>query len=327
MNIVHVLLSRKSLPPPKYGGTERVVWALARAQETLGHRVRFLWGKARSIPDNASVYRRGVPMDAQIGAWPDIVHFHYPYFENLERPFVCTEHFNSHEERSYPINTIFLSRNHAANNAADCFIYNGLDWSRYGEPNLARPADYFLFIGKTRQATKNLRGAITVAKLAGARLHVLGGHRLKLGRGAYFYPDRHVRFFGEVGGQRKHRIIRDSKGLICPVRWHEPFGLVFIESLYLGSPVFATPYGSLPELIDTPDIGFLSTDSRELADAVKRSGSFDRRLCHEVARTRYGADTMARNYMTCYERVINGEKLNARPPEASGTGLELLPFT
>ncbi|MDH3531585.1 MAG: glycosyltransferase family 4 protein [Gammaproteobacteria bacterium] len=327
MKILHVLLSRKSLPPPKYGGTERVVWALSKAQQALGHELRFLWGKASSLPPNATVYRRDTPIDAQIGTWPDIVHFHFPYYDELDIPFVCTEHFNNDFERPYPSNTIFLSRKHADLNGADCFVYNGLDWSRYGEPNLTSPADYFHFIGKTRLATKNLRGAIDIAQLAGTKLRVLGGRRLKLGHGSYFYPERHVRFCGEIGGPKKHDIIRNSLGLICPVRWHEPFGLVIIESLFLGAPVFATPYGSLPELIEAPDIGFLSADRQELADAVRRVGEFDRRRCHEVARTKYGADTMAHNYMNCYERVINGEQLNARPPIASGAGLELLPFT
>lgn len=327
MKILHVLLSRKSLPPLKYGGTERVVWAMSKAQEALGHDVRFLWGRAKSIPTNASVYQKDVPIESQIGDWPDIVHFHYPYHEELHRPFVCTEHFNSDHERIYPGNTIFLSRKHAENNGAECFVYNGLDWSRYGEPNLTNPADYFHFIGKTRHATKNLRGAIHVAKLASTKLHVMGGRRLKIGRGSYFYLDRHVRFCGEIGGPKKHQIVRNSKGLICPVRWHEPFGLVFIESLYLGAPVFATPYGSLPELVESPDIGFLSADSHELADAVMRVDNFDRRQCHEIAKTKYAAGTMANNYMTCYERVICGEQLNSQPPKTKGFSRELLPFT
>ena len=44
-------------------------------------------------------------------------------------------------------------------------------------------------------------------------------------------------------------LLNASRGLIFPVRWHEPFGLAVIESLYFGCPVFATPYGALPELV------------------------------------------------------------------------------
>lgn len=58
-----------------------------------------------------------------------------------------------------------------------------------------------------------------------------------------------------------------------------------------------------------------------------RVSDFDRRHCHEVARTKYAAGTMADNYMTCYERVINGERLNARMPKTVGGLRELLSYT
>lgn len=316
------------------------MWSLYRAQTEQGHKVRFLWGKAKSLPSNATVYKKGKSIESQIGDWPDIVHFHYPYFGELHKPFICTEHFGSDTEAEYPLNTVFVSRKHAETNGADCFVYNGLDWSRYGEPGLNGASilngapkwnasnGYFHFLGKARLPTKNLKGAINIAKLADVRLHVLGGPRLYVGRrGSYFYADKRIRFHGMVGGPKKHDLIRESRGLICPVRWHEPFGLVFIESLYLGTPVFATPYGSLPELIDSPDIGFLSSDSRELAAAIMRVSDYDRRHCHEVAKSRFGADTMASNYMTCYERVMGGERLNSRVPKTKGGMRELLPFT
>ena len=50
MKILHVLVSRVSLPPPKYGGTQRVIWSLAQAQRAQGHEVRFLWGDAPQVP-------------------------------------------------------------------------------------------------------------------------------------------------------------------------------------------------------------------------------------------------------------------------------------
>ncbi len=99
---------------------------------------------------------------------------------------------------------------------------------------------------------------------------MLGGSRFSLSsRGFYFHPDLHLRFHGMVGGEQKNQLVRQSQGLISPVRWHEPFGLAIIESLYLGAPVFATPYGAIPGIITRPDIGLLSTSYTELADAVQ----------------------------------------------------------
>ncbi len=326
MKILHVLLSRTPLPPVKYGGTQRVVWSLYEAQRAAGDEVRFLLRRRPTVPVDTTIYDRNQPLESQVGEWPDVVHFHFPYEGTLDKPFVCTEHFNADHPREYPVNTIFVSGKHAKLNGATAFVYNGLDWRRYGEPNLDRPHDYFHFIGKVRHRTKNLEGAAAVAKRAGKVLRVMGGHRLNLKNGVYFYPDRHLRFHGKVGGGKKHRLIRDSLGLIAPVRWHEPFGLVFIESLFLGSPVFATPYGSLPELIDSPEIGVLSASTETLAEAIRDVDRFDRRLCHQTAKRRFGHDRMAADYRACYERVIAGESLNANPPKTDGTLCDLLPF-
>ena len=47
-----------------------------------------------------------------------------------------------------------------------------------------------------------------------------------------------------------------------PLRWHEPFGLVAVESLAAGTPVIAWRMGALPEIIDDGVSGFLSRMSQ-----------------------------------------------------------------
>ncbi|AWB66799.1 glucosyl transferase [Saccharobesus litoralis] len=326
MKILHVLSSRISLPPEKYGGTERVIWSLAKAQMAQGHQVRFLWGNAKTVPQGTIRFQKGVPLNQQIGDWPDIVHFHRDYKESIDKPYVITEHGNASEPKEYDANTIFLSRKHAENAGGSCFVYNGLDWSEYGEPNLNQPKDYFHFLGKARHAIKNLDGTLETVERVNGKLAVLGGKRFRLGKGAYCYFNRKARFYGMVGGAKKHELICNSLGLVMPVRWHEPFGLAFTESLYLGTPVFATPYGSLPELIDQPEIGLLSTSGQELAEAMSDLSRFDRKMCHEVAKERFGADPMARGYQVCYEKVLSGQPLHNGKPSTQGGLLDLLPY-
>ena len=91
-----------------------------------------------------------------------------------------------------------------------------------------------------------------------------------LGRGA--------RYVGEVGGDQKERLLGDASVLLNPIRWHEPFGMVMIESLAVGTPVVAPPTGSVPELVDDGVSGFLRDDEPGLADALRRAASLDRRL-------------------------------------------------
>jgi glycosyltransferase involved in cell wall biosynthesis len=136
-----------------------------------------------------------------------------------------------------------------------------------------------------------------------------------------------VRFHGWVGAEEKRRFLPGSMGLVFPVRWHEPFGLAIVESLYFGSPVFGTPYGSLPEIVQ-PGYGFLSTDAGELAEALRGGGLLDPRACHAYAVERFGAPAMAEGYLRAYERVIGGEPLHAAPPRRRvPPDAGLLPFT
>ncbi|WP_419570854.1 glycosyltransferase [Rheinheimera sp.] len=326
MKVLHVLLSKISLPAKDYGGTERVVWGLMRAQQAAGHQVRLLWGNAPQLPDNARRFDPNKTMREQIGDWPDVVHFHQPFDEELDVPYLCTEHGNAEGQRRYNTNTVFLSASHAANHNAECFVHNGLDWSDYGLPNLKAAGNYFHFLGKAKWPVKNLAGAVAVSRLAQAKLTVIGGKRCSLSsRGYYFYPDWRLSFAGMIGGERKNELLRQSQGLIFPVRWHEPFGLAIIESLYLGAPVFATPYGAIPEIISRPDIGFLSANYAELADAVHNVARFDREACHLHAKTCFDHLTMADAYQRCYLKVIDGQTLNSTPPFAAQSWHQLLP--
>ena len=84
-----------------------------------------------------------------------------------------------------------------------------------------------------------------------------------------------------VGGQVKLDLLQGSRGLIFPVLWHEPFGLAVIESLYFGCPVYATPYGALPELAP-PATGVLAAGRGRPADAP-RQGGVQARVCHPDA--------------------------------------------
>jgi glycosyltransferase involved in cell wall biosynthesis len=108
--------------------------------------------------------------------------------------------------------------------------------------------------------------------------------------------------------------LNSSKGLIFPVLWHEPFGLAITESLFYGCPIFATPYGSLPELVN-PEIGFLSNNSADLAEAILQSDQYNSLTCHAIARDLFDSKTMAKKYLSMYEKVLNGEQLNQENPQ------------
>lgn len=322
------------LPAQRYGGTERVVWGLGKALARRGDEVTLMAAKGSECPFGRLVeIDPSAPLSQQIPHDVDIIHFqNYVPADVIKEsaagripPYVVTIHGN-HPDCMFPESeitgeaatrlstpshdpyAIYVSANHAERHGATAFVHNGLDWEDYPafQPGLKREGLFFL--GNAAWRVKNLKGAIDIAREAGERLHVLGGHRLNLKMGFRFTLSPKVRFHGMVDNRKKAEIANTSKGLIFPVRWHEPFGLAVVESLYYGAPVFATPYGSLPELVK-PGTGFLSADPSELTHALKELASDEKRL-HEYAAETFNADVMARKYRMYYEMRLNGERIN-----------------
>lgn len=327
---MNILLSTMSVvPSPLYGGTSRVICSLGKELARLGHGVTYLAAEGSSS-DVATVIDRdtSVPIEQQIPDSIDVVHFHHAGIPaDISTPHIATIHGNivSHVA-GLTRNTVFISRNHAEIHGSETFVYNGLDWDCYTEPDLLARRSFFHFLGKAAWRRKNVRGAIKTTRKAKEKLRVLGGTRLNFSMGFRFTPYPSISFEGMVDDRRKSELMNQSKGLVFPVLWEEPFGLALIESLYFGCPVFGTPHGSLKEIVNS-EVGVLSTSSTELAEAMRNSGSFDKAKCHEYARDCFGSSAMTKGYIELYEKVLNGEQLSpAEPTPVAPKAAKYLPF-
>lgn len=314
---MHILIvNNTSIPALKYGGTERVIWWLGKALVNAGHKVSYLVAPGSYCPF-ADVYpfNPSLPFNEQVpvNKGIDIIHLNHSVNETPLLPHIFTMHGNMNEQVPLPINTVFVSRNHAERFCTDSFVYNGIDPDDYGDPALSRPRSYIHFLGDAAWRVKNVQGAISVSRKAKLPLHVIGGYRFNFNQGIRLTFDRHVHFHGMQGGEAKNNILRSSKALLFPVRWHEPFGLALIESLYFGCPVFGTPYGSLPEIIQ-PSVGYLSANSAELVTALGNISAFSPKACHEYVMEQFSATQMMQAYLKKYEKVLNGYTLNTHPP-------------
>lgn len=316
MGPLHILLvSYGKIPTPKYGGISRVIWYLGKELSQMGHRITFLVDKgsvcdfARVLPLDPSIsLARQIPGDV------DLVHTQMPFAEALPKPYMITIHGNTTDSGESDLNTVFVSRDHAARFGSEVFVYNGLGLEEYGKPRFDMPRNYIHFLAKAAWQIKNLKGSMSIARSAGLPLKVMGGYRVNLKMGLRITLDRRIHFEGMVGGEEKNRLINGSRALVFPVRWNEPFGLAVVESLYFGCPVFGTPYGSLPELV-TSDFGFLSNRKAELVDALTHVEEYDRRKCHEYVCDNFTSRQMAQKYLSLYEKVLNGENLNPQAPK------------
>lgn len=320
------------LPFHSYGGSERVVWWLGKALAQAGHEVTYLVKKGSKCPfAKVLALSDKVPLAAQIPEGTDIVHFHFQTEEEIPVPHLFTLHTNSTEARTFHPNTVFVSRDHARRHGGSVFVHNGFDPDDYGQPLTDNRRMFFHFLGHAAIQVKNVRGAIDIAEAAGERLHVIGGSRINFRQGLRITLSPQVRFHGMLSGDGKNALLQASKGLVFPVLWHEPFGLVVVESLYFGCPVFGTPYGALPELLGSKagnngrqwngavdefhsEFGFLSIKKAEIAEALKEVGHYDPHKCQEYAAAHFSSRRMAADYLKLYEKILAGKPLHAKPP-------------
>ncbi len=313
---MHILIVNNSaIPALKYGGTERVLWWLGKILVKMGHKISYLVAKGSSCPF-ADVYELddAIPFNRQVPESVDLIHLFIGVNEKPNKPYIKTLEGNVSEAIDLDINTVFVSQNHAGRYGSKIFVHNCIDVEDYGKPDLTSKRKYVHFLADAAWRVKNVRGAIELARRAAVPLEVIGGVRFNFNMGIRLTFDFNAHFNGMLGGEEKNRMINGSKGLLFPVLWNEPFGIALIESLYFGCPVIGTPYGSLTELIPK-EVGVLSSKKDDLVEAIKNIDSFDPTTCHKYVMDNFTVDKMALQYLALYDKVLNGEVLNAVPPK------------
>lgn len=317
MNIT--IVSRDKIPATKYGGSERVIWGLGYELSKMGHQVTFIVATGSSCDfGEVIVYDPQVDLENLIPKDTDIVHMNFVPQKELSFPYLITMHGNTGKDDKLPLNTVFISKNHAKRNNSIVFVYNGLLWKDYPSIDLGLKRDHFHFLGKASWKVKNLKEAAKIAIKSKNKLKVLGGEKWKMynfKRKPFYTLNPDVSYYGFVDNLLKMEIMQHSKGLLFQVKWDEPFGLALIESLYAGCPVFGSKKGSLPELI-SKDIGFLSDDIDKIIEAVK-TRKFDPIICHKHAIKNFNSKVMTDNYLKLYQKILVGETLNKTAPYAN----------
>jgi glycosyltransferase involved in cell wall biosynthesis len=101
-----------------------------------------------------------------------------------------------------------------------------------------------------------------------------------------------------LGQSSKNHLLGQSRAMLFPIQWQEPFGLVVIEANACGTPVIAYdhPGSAVNELIIDGVNGFKVKTLEEAAEAVKRLQHIDRRGVRRHFERNFTSDVMAERY-------------------------------
>jgi glycosyltransferase involved in cell wall biosynthesis len=180
---------------------------------------------------------------------------------------------------------------------------NALDFSLY--PVKPHRGEYLLFLGRM-SPDKGCHRAIAVATEAGLTLKIAGKCREPKER-EYFaqYVEPHlsdeIQYLGEVTHGEKVELLQDARATLFPIEWEEPFGLVMIESMACGTPVIATRWGAVPEVIEHGRSGLILDDYRQMSSALEEADRLDPLELRAFAEERFAPERMVADYVRAYE--------------------------
>jgi glycosyltransferase involved in cell wall biosynthesis len=120
-----------------------------------------------------------------------------------------------------------------------------------------------------------------------------------------------IEYLGEVSHGQKVELLQDARATLFPIEWEEPFGLVMIESMACGTPVIATNYGAVPEVIVHGQSGIIVDNYREMPAALEGADKLDPLECRRFVEERFSPERMVGDYVRAYREAIVGSSVSA----------------
>jgi glycosyltransferase involved in cell wall biosynthesis len=340
MRIAQVAPLTEAVPPKLYGGTERVVHWLTEELVALGHDITlFASGDSQTSAKLDATWPKALRLDGSVrdpnalhmvmlervrqkcdDEAFDFLHFHldyYPFslFFRQPTPFLTTLHGRLDLPEHQPVFTTFSSVPVISISSAQRRPVPQANWVRtihHGLPEkLLTPwpvtPSYLGVLGRIAPE-KGVDRAIKIAIRCGIPLRIAA----KVDRADQEYYDEIIRplidhplieYIGEIGDHEKSEFLSGAIGLLVPIDWPEPFGLVMIEAMACGTPVIAYNRGSVPEIVDEGLTGFIVEDEISAVSAVGRLSQLDRGKVRHQFEKRFTARRMALDYLAAYHSL------------------------
>ena len=342
MKIAQIAPPWLPVPPPAYGGIERVVAELADGLTSRGHEVTLFAAGHSKTSATLETTMFDPPEPGLIGnPWFDafhaltsylsidddfdVVHDHSgvvgPALGSLLRgcpPVVHTLHgpWNEPTRRYYSlvhrhVHLVAISETQRTLNPDVRYagvVYNGIDVDDYRfEPT---KDDFLVYIGRANP-DKGPAVAIEVARQAGLPLAMIVKKEEEFERRYWdeaVAPALHdeVEVFEHVEHEQKVDLLARARALVFPIDWPEPFGLVMTEAMACGTPVVARPRGAATEIVEDGVTGYLRDSLEELAAAAREARRCSPDECRHRVEDHFSARVMVEGYEDVFRAVARG---------------------
>jgi glycosyltransferase involved in cell wall biosynthesis len=326
------------VPPTHYGGIERIVGMLIDGLLTRGHQVTLFAHPDSRVSCDLRPYprhRSRAAVDLCRNAWHvsshvlkgryDVVHsfarlayllallpLSIPKLMSYQRVITPgravwgerlargTLHFAGCSRRQ--IEAFAGKRNwHVVHNAASASTYHCRDRVEEDAP--------LVYLGRI-EAIKGAHVAVEAARRSGRTLVIAGNVPDHDAATRYFQEKilpsidgTTIRYVGPVTDAQKNDLLGTAAALLMPIAWDEPFGIVAAEALACGTPVIAFRRGALPEIVQEGVNGFLCGTIDEMAAAVGRIATIDRKTCRRIMEERFSDHALVDSYERLYQEL------------------------
>ncbi len=346
MKIAQISSVYISIPPKSYGGTEWIVYHLCQHLTRRGHQVElFASGDSKvdcplqsvlpvaSQDDPQSTFylekeletRNTYNLYRQAGRF-DLIHAHWPtsapYFSDFtETPTLITyayiekelhEYYRRQFPRCVPV-CVSQAQARMLGEESLPVIYNGIDLDEV--PFNDKPEDFVIIVGRMTPG-KGIGEAIRIAKKARVRLLIVGHVTSHLPWSQEYFlrqvkpyidGDR-IRYMERLPHAKLMEMMGRAKAFLFPLQWDEPFGMVVVEAMAAGTPVLAYRRGSMPELINDGETGYLLGTEEEMVEAIRGIERLERARCREWVQGHFSVERMVDGYDRLYEKIIQGTR-------------------
>lgn len=189
-------------------------------------------------------------------------------------------------------------------------VHHGLPMAQF-QPTVEQPDDYFVWLGRMFPE-KGAHLAIKAVKKIGAKLVLAGTIDRHMPDSVHYFEDlikpqidhHQIKYIGPVNMEQKLDLLSRARGMLNPIEWEEPFGMVMVEAMALGCPVISFTRGAAPEIVVHRKSGFLVHDINEMVRYMEKIGDLDRRAVRAHVEQNFSARAMAEKYVSLYKKVI-----------------------